>query len=260
MTPEAQELYREVLLAEDAMALRIEFCRIVSEQLGAVASWLGLDSILGGGDLVDAAMSTKPEPDRYAAFRGASSVVEMAAELTAGAVSELTAERRYAAAALIRQLIEAEYLLSAFVEDVSRAATWHRSTPTEIRKSFMPKTMRPLGGFSDHEYWTHCDQGGHPSPQGRFLLRFGGLGPDDVITASMWADLARHLGRVWKATHALLAVHHARFLKVRANEIATVEAIWTRWSETDQLSGPINLAMFDELASGAPAPERHRGA
>jgi hypothetical protein len=254
LTPEARSLYRDVLLDDDLMALREEFCRTATEQLGNVAAWLGIDSLIGAGDVIDAhAPRADPDPDRYAAFRGASAVVEMAAELAAGAVSMLDAQRRYAAAALVRQLIEAEYLLRAFVDDIHRAAEWYQSTPAEIRASFMPKTMRPLGGFSDHEYWTHCDQGGHPSPQGCHLLRFGihvPLQDVNLMTASMWGDLAQHLQRVWWAVHALLSTHHARFVSVRAEQIEAVNAIGTRWSNADPLSQPVDFSLINDIASG----------
>lgn len=118
--------------------------------------------------------------------------------------------------------------------------------------------MRPLGGFSDHEYWTHCDQGGHPSPHGVHLLRFGVHGPlqnDTLMTASMWGDLAQHLSRVWWAVHELLAAHHARFTKVRASQVAAVDEIGARWGEEDPLSRPIDFALLNDIVSGAIASE-----
>lgn len=256
VTPEGRALYREVLLDDELMALRVEFCATVTDQLRNIAGWLGIDSLIGAGDVVDTrAPPVEADAERYAAFRGASAVVEMAAELAAAVKCELEAERRYAAASLVRQLIEAEYLLRAFVDDISRAAEWYRASPDDIRKRFMPRTMRPLGGFSDYEYWTHCDQGGHPAPQGAHLLRFGVHTPlqdDAVITASMWGDFAQHLGRVWWAVHELLAKHHARFKTVRAQQIEQVDAIVTRWSHADPLSRPIDFGLINEIAAGVP--------
>ena len=255
VSEEARELYRQALLDEDLVQLRGEYARVVSDQLLNVAAWLGIDSLIGAGDQPDTnGPAIEPNPDRYAAFRGASAVVEMASELAAGAVAMLDADRRYAAAALVRQLIEAEYLLRAFVDDLDRAAEWYRSTPAEIRKAFMPKTMRPQGGFSDHEYWTHSDQGGHPSPQGRHLLRFGVHGPlegDAFITASMWGDLAQHLRRVWHAVHDLLAAHHARFATVRSESINVVAALEARWMAEDPLAEPVDFGLLNALAAEA---------
>lgn len=256
LTPEGRALYRDILLDDDLMALREQFARTTAEQVGDIAAWLGIDSLLGAGDVVDTSAPSEKASDheRYVAFRGVSAVTEMAAELAMAGVSVLDSGHRYAAAALIRQLIECEYLLHAFVEDLARAASWYRATPSEIRSAFMPKTMRPLGGFSDHEYWTHCDQGGHPSPHGRLLLRFGmhgDLADDGVMVASMWGDLAQHLARVWWAVHELLSTHHARFVKVRASQIAVVDAIGARWTDADPLSRPVHFSLVNELASGA---------
>ena len=235
------------------MTLRAEFCQIVTKQLANVAAWMGIDSLLGAGDAGHAPGAfVEPDPARYAAFRGASAVIEMAAQLAAGIESELEAERRYTAAGLARQLIETEYLLRAFVADMTRAAEWYRASPDEIRRYFTPKTMRPLGGFSDHEYWTHCDQGGHPSPQGARLLHFGMyLDPQDerVITASLWGDFAQHLSRVWSATYALLATHHGRFVTVRASAIADVEEVGKRWSGSDPLSQQVDFKLLNQLTA-----------
>ncbi len=112
--------------------------------------------------------------------------------------------------------------------------------------------MRPLGGFSDREYWTHCDQGGHPSPHGRLLLRFGVHGDfaeDGVISASMWGDLAQHLARVWWAVHELLSAHHARFTRVRASQIAAVDDVGAQWADADPLSHPVDFSLINQLAS-----------
>ena len=246
-------LYRQLLLDEELMVLRDEFCRTVTKQLANIAAWIGIDSLLGAGDVVDTAGPiVDRDPARYAAFRGASAVIEIAAQLAAGIESELEAVRRYTAAGLARQLIEAEYLLRAFVDDITRAGDWYTASPDDIRRYFMPKTMRPLGDFSEHEYWSHCDQGGHPSPQGARLLRFGvHTDPqhDQVMTASLWGDFAQHLSRVWSATYALLATHHARFVTVHASAIAEVEEVGKRWSGADPLSQQVDFKLLNQLAA-----------
>ena len=52
---------------------------------------------------------------------------QTAAALIGGAVDLLDRENSYAAGALIRQLVEVEYLMWAFAEDHEEAATWLRS-------------------------------------------------------------------------------------------------------------------------------------
>lgn len=247
---DARSAFAAILVDTNLMSFRIDYSRTVVDNLANIAGWLGVDSLFGGGDVPEAwvyeSTSVSPPP-RYAEFRGASAVVEMAAELSAGSVTLLDAGLRYAAAALVRQLIEAEYLLRAFVDDIARAAEWYEASPSQIRRSFMPKTMRPLGGFSDQEYWTHCDHSGHPSPHGRHLLRFGSheaLADDKRLIASSWADLAQHLRRVWAATRSLLGTHHARFNIVRVAEIEAVRQVKDRWAREDPLADPIDLKVL----------------
>ena len=249
LTPAQSEIYLDALLDEDLGALRVEFSRTVSQQIGAIAGWLAVDSWLGAGDIAEVHddATDRPDPIRYAAFRAVSTVVQMAAELSAGVITLLDCQQRYAAAALIRQLIETEYLLSAFDADFSRATVWHQSTPADIRRTFRPATIRRWGGFSDREYWVHCETGGHPSPQGAYLLRHGSKQDDEVVISTMWGDLAKHLRRVWTAVHSLLATHHARFTRVRSQEIAVVGDIEARWFDADPLAYPNSLNVLRAL-------------
>jgi hypothetical protein len=247
-------VYREALLDPDLQTLRREFVTVTAESLEAVAGWVGFDSFLGGGDLLldGVGADGTHDADRYLAFRAVAATIEMAGELAAGTVQLLGGDKRYASATLIRQLIETEYLLTEFDEDFTRAGQWARSTPDEIRRSFSPKLLRKTGGFPDREYWTHCDIGGHPSPAGRVLLRYNvAVHPseDDVLTASMWADLAQHVRRVWWRVDSLLVSQHARYGAVRQESRTRVEEIEERWMRTDPLAGPTNFGLLDELLS-----------
>src|SRR4051812_19922762 len=58
---------------------------------------------------------------------GLAIVAQIAGELAAGAALLLEAGNDYSAAALIRQLVEVEYLAWAFAEDEGEAAEWLRS-------------------------------------------------------------------------------------------------------------------------------------
>lgn len=83
-----------------------------------------------------------------------------------------TRRRTYAAATVLRQLIECEYLFALFSQDIAHAATWITSTPAQIRQTFTPAKMRQrTAAFSSQEYWSHCDRGGHPAPKGASLLQ-----------------------------------------------------------------------------------------
>lgn len=237
--------YRELLLNPELGELRQQFCRAVAAALTDVAGWLGIDSFVGGGDepRLSGFEETEGQKDsgysRYTAFWGAAVVLDIAAELASGAVLLLDSDLTYAAAALIRQLIETEYLLTAFSSDLQRASVWASATPEDIRKSFSTGKMREAGAFSNEEYWRHCDAGGHPSPHGRPLLRRRGAyttSDTDIASAASWADLAQHLRRLWSAANSLLASHHARYPSVLAHVIDGVGAMEAQWVAADSLS------------------------
>jgi hypothetical protein len=125
-----------------------------------------------------------------------------------------------------------------------------RATPDEIRKEFSPKAMRAVGGFSNREYWQHCDMGGHPAPSGRPLLRFNlaaNPSDDEFLSASVWGDLAQHLRRLWRAVDTLLCDQHARYSDVRSAERESVEQVDERWRRTDPLAQPVDFALLDGL-------------
>lgn len=128
---------------------------------------------------------------------GVAILTQMAGELASGAVELLERELWYAAAALVRQLIEVEYLFGLFAHEDGSAAAWVASTPAEIRKWFAPGSLRArsAGEFRDSEYWNHCDIGGHPNPRGRLLLRDHASPVGSQ--AWLWIDLVQHLSRLW---------------------------------------------------------------
>jgi hypothetical protein len=173
----------------------------------------------------------------------------MSAELTEAAVAMAVRRRYYAVGAVIRQLIECEYLLALFNDDLGHARRWSESTPAEIRKSFSPQKMRNLvGRFSNEEYWGHCDVGGHPAPKGARLLEK--LDPMrrswPVAAAELSIDLGLHLRRIWRAVDSLLAKHHVRYQRVRADQRRQAEEAWVTWLAND----PVVEALTAAAASG----------
>lgn len=104
------------------------------------------------------------------------------------------------AGAVIRQLIECEYLLTLFNNDLAHARRWRESTPDQVRREFTPDTMRKLTGFAGQEYWNHCSTGGYPAPKGARLLEK--LDPArqswPYSAAELLIDLGLHLHRIWK--------------------------------------------------------------
>jgi hypothetical protein len=123
---------------------------------------------------------------------GLAAVLQIAGELVSGAITLLGEDNRYAAAALLRQLVEVEYLAWAFAEDEEEARKWMQSTKEQRQQLWQPRHLRERAGgrFRGSDYGQHCGRGGHPSPEGLTLL------PDhsapEVKPAIWWCDMAMH--------------------------------------------------------------------
>lgn len=102
--------------------------------------------------------------------------------------------RHYAASALLRQLVEIEYLAWAFENRERDGERWLRSTRAERESFFTPKKLREAAGgrFRSKDYGFHCELGGHPVARGTILLH------DDAAVAQLiLSDLLGHTGRIW---------------------------------------------------------------
>jgi hypothetical protein len=245
--------FRQVMLDETYGAARAQYASTVLAILINIGDWLAIDSWLGGGKVTDTERREE-FGEAFTAFRGVATVVCMAAELAEAAVIMAEKNRCYAVGAVIRQLIECEYLLTLFNEDPDHACRWVQSTPDEVRESFTPAKMRKLtGAFSNEEYWDHCSTGGHPAPKGARLLEK--LDPRrqswPYSAAEMATDLGLHLQRIWKAVDALLVKHHARYDRVRSDQRRQAEEAWTRWQEADPLVAALTGQQGPEIAEAA---------
>jgi hypothetical protein len=103
---------------------------------------------------------------------GLAIVAEIAAELISGTLTLLDQDGLYGAAALLRQLVEVEYLCWAFAEDEDEAKRWMRSDRDERLRTWQPKHLRERSGgrFRGTDYHGHCERGGHPTPEATTLL------------------------------------------------------------------------------------------
>lgn len=117
-------------------------------------------------------------------------VTQMIAQLGQEAVDAFDRQRWYAATALIRQIVEAHYLMAVFRDDASQRARWLNASNNRIEKSFRSGQLRQTAGFDVAEYKQHCAWGGHPNPAARWLLpnHSGKVHP-----CTLAADLAQHL-------------------------------------------------------------------
>lgn len=102
--------------------------------------------------------------------------------------------RSYAAAALVRQMVEIEYLAWAFETRDGDAERWLRSDKEERQNFFTPAKLRAAaqGRFRGKDYGHHCEMGGHPVPTAGILLS-----GDSAIPQLLLSDVLGHVGRIW---------------------------------------------------------------
>jgi hypothetical protein len=117
-------------------------------------------------------------------------LLQIGGELALPAIQLFAAQQHYAAAALVRQLVEVEYLMWAFESNPSEAKAWLNSTREERREFFQPARLRKKsnGRFKDHDYWYHCELGGHPVPRSMTLL----AGGDARVAQLLVVDILLH--------------------------------------------------------------------
>ncbi|GLP76379.1 hypothetical protein TUM20983_34890 [Mycobacterium antarcticum] len=73
----------------------------------------------------------------------------------------------YASAALVRQLVEVEYLAWAVTNDPDDAWEWLKSDKQKRLQRWQPGKIRQRsdGRFPNTDYHAHCEAGGHPVPE-----------------------------------------------------------------------------------------------
>lgn len=167
---------------------------------------------------------------------GVALVLRIGGELVGSAIFLFQNGQTYAAAALLRQLVEVEYLAWAFETRDREAERWLRSDKKQRELFFAPRKLRAAAGnkFRSQDYGYHCELGGHPVPGARMLLDDQG-----VIAQLIIADLLGHTGRFWDhfagwATKA----EHGELLLARNAEMVERYTIWKRRDPLAHLPPP----------------------
>jgi hypothetical protein len=125
---------------------------------------------------------------------GMSVLLRIGGQLISASAELLTEGRPYAGAALLRQIVEIEYLAWAFESRDNDAERWLRSDRKIREEFFRPAKLRQAseGKFRGKDYGFHCELGGHPVPTGTVLLK------DEPSTAQLLlSDLLGHAGGAW---------------------------------------------------------------
>lgn len=121
-------------------------------------------------------------------------ICAIAADLTNSASMLYASNNTYSASALVRQLVEVEYLAWAFEYNPAEARKWIKSDKQERLKFFTPAKLRKAAGnkFRSKDYGYHCELGGHPVPDSAILLN-----NKDNIGQLMLSDMIGHTWRIW---------------------------------------------------------------
>ena len=124
-----------------------------------------------------------------------SMLLRVAAQLVSACNDLFSDDRNYAAAALLRQMVEVEYLAWAVDVRDQDGKRWLRSDRKQRMSFFSPVKLRKAakGNFRSQDYSFHCDCGGHPTPVGAAMLLDG----DQAGAQVLLTDLLGHAGRMW---------------------------------------------------------------
>jgi len=250
MTPDRSEwqaIAQTAGLDPDAADSRRQVCVALATTLAKAGDSLWVVGSIFGSDRVSGASPFQFGSD---AVVGLATVTQIGGELCSGIISLLDLDNRYAAMALLRQLVEVEYLAWAFAEDNEEAANWLRSDKEARRRMWQPRHLRERSGdrFRGKDYQMHCELGGHPTPEGRPLL------PDHERMSSFWwwYELAVHGVSVWEYVTAASALADYSTHTDSAARKSGLDLKIKRWRETDRLKditiGTAHLAEAERIA------------
>ncbi|MGA8908959.1 MAG: hypothetical protein WB524_15190 [Acidobacteriaceae bacterium] len=163
---------------------------------------------------------------------GMSVLLRIGSQLISASAELLTEGRPYAGAALLRQIVEIEYLAWAFENRDSDAERWLRSDHDIRERLFRPVKLRNAskGRFRSDDYRFHCEFGGHPVPTAMALL-------DDnaVIAQVLLFDLLGHTGHIWD--HFIVWAKRNEDYTVELKEHSlTMSQQFQNWKSSDPLT------------------------
>ena len=211
---------------------RQELCRILTQVFSESGALLWVGGYIIGPDRKE---GRSPFGFGSDSTVGLATVAQVAGQLAVGTAQLLDSDNRYAACALLRQMVEVEYLAWAFAEEQEEAASWLRATRENRLRMWQPKHLRDRsdGRFRAGDYGRHCEVGGHPTPEARVLLPDRS---DQVPTAFWWIELATHGLSAWE--YLLVGAENAGYgaeLTAVAERQHLPEAA-ASWRESDRMA------------------------
>jgi hypothetical protein len=204
----------------DQMSARVELAKFTAQLFDKVGTQLHLSGHIVGPDRKSGASPFGHGSDETVAI---SLLLRIASQLIAASTDLFLDGRTYAAAALIRQMVEVEYLAWAFEARDHDAERWLRSNKDERQEFFQPAKLRKAAGeqrFRSKDYGYHCELGGHPVPTSAILLN-----GQTSIAQMLLSDSLGHAGRIWnhlvgwaRLQNETLILEHAAEMSSRFNE------------------------------------------
>ena len=172
------ENFRWSLADKDLVAMRHNLADFTSNQFLEVAAEISNQEVNQKEEQIDKAVSI---------------LLRIGSSLISGSNNLFRSGNIYAAAALIRQLVEIEYLAWAIEDNESEAKKWLECSKEERRKFFTPYKLRKAsqGKFRSKDYGYHCELGGHPVPEAESLLE------NSKAAQLLLSDMLGHSGRIW---------------------------------------------------------------
>jgi len=174
----------------ELMTFRYELAKFCSSQLDEVGTELQVLGHIIGPDRVPGVPAEYGNDETVAV----SVLLRVASQLISASADLFADGRHYAAAALLRQMVEIEYLAWAFETRDGDGERWLRSNQQERQEFFKPAKLRAAaqGTFRGKDYGYHCELGGHPVPLSMILLN-----DDTAISQLLLSDLIGHVGAIW---------------------------------------------------------------
>ena len=190
LTP-TKEAITAAAIDQGACECRSQLARFSAEVFLAVGTELEVMGHIIGSDRFEGRSPFGHGDDETVAV---SLLLRIASQLVSASNDLFNDGRRYAAAALLRQMVEVEYLAWAFSTRDGDGDRWLRSTKEERQEFFSPAKLRRVaqGTFRSQDYGYHCELGGHPVPGAGILLE-----DKAAIAQLLLSDLLGHAGRIW---------------------------------------------------------------
>ena len=157
----------------------------------------------------------------------------VACELVSGVLILTATGNAYGAAALVRQIVETEYLAWAVTSDPDDAIEWLTSTGDQRRARWGPSQIRGRadGRFPNSDYWNHCEAGGHLTPPGAKAI----LDNRNVWVEISLYEAALHGANTWH--YLIQAFAGLGVLGTLEQQHCELDAAIDEWRQADRLTG-----------------------